>query len=51
MAFRVVRLDYWDYHHHTGLVFEDSEKAQEEANNLNRTNPDPLSCYIIMPEP
>ena len=51
MHFRIVRLDYWDYHHPTGSIFEDSEVAQEEANRLNHNNPDPLSCYIIMPEP
>ena len=50
MRYRVVRLDFWDYRHPTGLVFECSVTADRAAKELQRKDHDPLSCYIVVAE-
>lgn len=54
MSYRIMRLDYWDYRHPTEHVFATVKEADEKCEELQRvadqTAPDPLSCYIVVPE-
>jgi hypothetical protein len=50
MAFRVKRLDFWDYRFPTGWVFESLGDAEKKARDLERLELDPMSCYFVEQE-
>lgn len=46
--FQIVRLDFWDYRHPTGIKLADFGEAEKKAQEMTDAEGDPLSCYIVV---
>ena len=54
VRYRIVRLDFGDYRHPTGHIYDDEDVAMKSVKAMqdyaDKICPDPFSCYILEKE-